>query len=245
MGIVDEDIVAVRAATDIVAVVTEYTQLRRSGQRWVGLCPFHGEKTPSFSVNQELGLYYCFGCQAKGDVITFVREIEHLDFVGAVEWLAGRAGITLRYTDKDEGEGRKRRGTAGRGHGAGRRVVPRAAARRLPTPRRPAATCASAGSTATRSARYQLGWAPDDWDALVKALRLPNDVLRDTGLGFLNRNGTARQDFVPRPGPVPDLRRQRRRRSASAGGSCPAATARSTRTRRRPRSTRSRRCSTG
>jgi len=82
MGIVDEDIVALRDATDIVAVITRYTQLRRSGQRWVGLCPFHGEKTPSFNVNQELGLYRCWGCQVRGDVITFVREMEHLDFVG-------------------------------------------------------------------------------------------------------------------------------------------------------------------
>ena len=67
------------------------------------------EKTPSFSVNQELGLYRCWGCQVRGDVITFVREVEHLDFVGAVELLAGWAGITLRYSDKDEGESRKRR----------------------------------------------------------------------------------------------------------------------------------------
>ncbi len=109
MGIVDDDIVAVREATDIVGVITKYTQLRRSGQRWVGLCPFHAEKTPSFNVNQELGLYRCWGCQVRGDVITFIREVEHLDFVGAVELLAGWAGITLRYSDKGEGETRKRR----------------------------------------------------------------------------------------------------------------------------------------
>ena len=128
MGIVDDDIVAVREATDIVAVITKYTQLRRSGQRWVGLCPFHAEKTPSFSVNQELGLYRCWGCQVRGDVITFVREVEHLDFVGAVELLAGWAGITLRYSDKGEGESRKRRARLVRGRRAGGRLVPRAAA---------------------------------------------------------------------------------------------------------------------
>ena len=83
MGIVDEDIARVRAASDIVAVVTQHTQLRKVGQRWSGLCPFHNEKSPSFSVNAQEGLYYCFGCQASGDIITFVREIEHLDFVGA------------------------------------------------------------------------------------------------------------------------------------------------------------------
>ncbi|MDH4077775.1 MAG: CHC2 zinc finger domain-containing protein, partial [Acidimicrobiia bacterium] len=99
MGIVDEDIARVREATDMVAVVSEYTQLRRVGRRWNGLCPFHVERSPSFSVNAEEGLYYCFGCGVRGDVITFVQDKELLDFVGAVEWLANKAHIALRYTD--------------------------------------------------------------------------------------------------------------------------------------------------
>src|SRR5271156_1581456 len=103
MGIVDEDIAKVRAATDFVAIVSEHLALRRVGARWSGLCPFHVEKSPSFSVNAEEGLYYCFGCGAKGDIITFVREIEHLDFVEAVEKLAARAGISLRYDDAATG----------------------------------------------------------------------------------------------------------------------------------------------
>ena len=101
MGIVDEDIARVREAADIVAVISEHVQLKRVGRRWAGLCPFHSEKSPSFSVNAEQGLYYCFGCGAKGDVITFVREIDHLDFAAAVERLAAGSGITLRYTDAD------------------------------------------------------------------------------------------------------------------------------------------------
>src|SRR5918992_3491850 len=109
MGIVDEDIERVRAASNLVDIAQEHLALRRVGRRWVGLCPFHAEKTPSFSVNAEEGLYFCFGCQAKGDVITFVREIEHLDFVGAVEALAARAGIHLRYTDRSESRERQRR----------------------------------------------------------------------------------------------------------------------------------------
>ena len=108
MGILDEDVVRVRETADIVAVISQHTQLKRVGQRWSGLCPFHNEKSPSFSVNSTDGLYYCFGCRASGDVITFVREIEHLDFVGAVEWLAAKSGITLRYTEKNESESRKR-----------------------------------------------------------------------------------------------------------------------------------------
>ena len=70
MGIADDDIVHVRQSSDIVAVISEHVALKRVGRRWQGLCPFHAEKSPSFSVNQEDGLYYCFGCGAKGDVIT-------------------------------------------------------------------------------------------------------------------------------------------------------------------------------
>ena len=103
MGIVDEDIARVRATTDFVALASEHLALKRVGNRWVGLCPFHAEKSPSFSLNSELGFYYCFGCGAKGDVITFVREVEHLEFVEAVERLAGRAGISLRYDDQGGG----------------------------------------------------------------------------------------------------------------------------------------------
>src|SRR4249920_749844 len=100
MGILDEDVARVRDETDLVALVSEHLALKRVGRRYVGLCPFHQEKTPSFNVNPEMARYYCFGCNASGDAISFVRELEHLDFVDAVERLASRAGITLRYDDK-------------------------------------------------------------------------------------------------------------------------------------------------
>ena len=109
MGIVDEDVRRVRDQTDIVRLITQHTQLKKAGRQWSGLCPFHGEKTPSFSVNAEKGVFYCFGCQIKGDAIDFVREMEHLDFAGAVEYLAAKANISLRYTDRDEGRSRSRR----------------------------------------------------------------------------------------------------------------------------------------
>ncbi len=188
VGIVDEDIVAVRAATDIVAVISKYTQLRRSGQRWVGLCPFHGEKTPSFNVNQELGLYRCWGCQVRGDAITFVREIEHLDFVAAVELLAGWAGITLRYSDRDEGEGRKRRARLVAAVGA---AVDWYHERLLSAPDASAARkyLRSRGLSGDEVRAFRIGWAPEAWDELVKALKLPDDIVRDAGLGYLNRSG--------------------------------------------------------
>ncbi len=87
------------AAADIVEVVSQRTALRKSGARYTGRCPFHDERTPSFSVNAVDKLYYCFGCGAKGDVITFVRETESLDFVGAIEWLADRFRVQLEYEE--------------------------------------------------------------------------------------------------------------------------------------------------
>jgi len=185
VGIVDEDIAKVRDATDIVAVVSEHVQLKRVGRRWTGLCPFHSEKSPSFSVNAEQGLYYCFGCGAKGDAITFVRETDHLDFAAAVERLAAGSGVTLRYTDSHEGDKRKQRS---------RLVEAMAAAtdfyhqRLLTAPDAAAARkyLRSRGFSGDEVRHYQLGWAPDAWDTLVKALPFPRDVLVDAGLAFIN-----------------------------------------------------------
>jgi DNA primase len=89
----------VKAAADMVEVVGARTQLRKVGARWTGRCPFHEERTPSFSVNAADKLFYCFGCGMKGDLITFVKETEGLDFVGAIEWLAERYRIPLAYEE--------------------------------------------------------------------------------------------------------------------------------------------------
>jgi DNA primase len=86
-------------AADMVEVVSGRTQLRRVGARYTGLCPFHEERTPSFSVNPQDKLFYCFGCGQGGDLITFVRETEQLDFAQAVEWLAERYRVTLEYEE--------------------------------------------------------------------------------------------------------------------------------------------------
>jgi DNA primase len=96
----DSSVQDVRAAADIVEVVSGRTQLRRaSGSRYTGRCPFHEERTPSFSVNPVDKLFYCFGCGKGGDLIDFVRETENLDFVGAVEWLAERFRVQLEYEE--------------------------------------------------------------------------------------------------------------------------------------------------
>jgi len=95
----DESVEAVKAAANIVELVEARVRLRKVGGRYSGLCPFHQEKTPSFSVSPDRGTYHCFGCGVGGDSISFVRETESLDFVGAIEWLAERFRVPLEYED--------------------------------------------------------------------------------------------------------------------------------------------------
>ncbi len=95
----DTSVDAVKAAANIVDLVEARTRLRKVGGRYTGLCPFHQEKTPSFSVSPDRGTYHCFGCGVGGDSISFVREIEGLDFVGAIEWLADRFNVELEYEE--------------------------------------------------------------------------------------------------------------------------------------------------
>lgn len=102
----------VKQVADIVSVVSEYVQLTNRGVNWFGCCPFHSEKTPSFSVNVDRKFYHCFGCKASGNVIKFVQEIEKISFPEAIERLAKRYGVELHYDDgeyvPDESEKRKK-----------------------------------------------------------------------------------------------------------------------------------------
>jgi DNA primase len=197
VGILDEDVARVREATNMVAVVSEHIALKRVGRRYQGLCPFHAEKTPSFSVNPELGLYHCFGCGAGGDAIRFVREVEHLDFATAVERLAAKAGITLRYDDAAVGRDRQRRD---------RLVEATAAAvafyHRLLL-EDPGAGVArkylrSRGFDGDVARAFSLGWSPDSYDALSLHLQRDKKFARqdvlDAGLAFVNRVNKL-QDF--------------------------------------------------
>ena len=197
MGIHDEDVAAVRAASDIVAIVTEYTPLRRVGRQWTGLCPFHTEKTPSFSVNPNENVFYCFGCQAQGDVFDFVMQKEQVDFPTAVERLAGKAGVTLRYTDRSEGESRKRRA----------KLVD-TMARAVAWYHERLLTGSDAGAARSYLRErgldgavvrdFQIGWAPDAWDALTRALRLDKDLGEGTGLARVNSRGRLNDHFRAR-----------------------------------------------
>jgi DNA primase len=197
MAIVEEDIERVRSAVSLVDVVSPYVQLKRVGRNHVGLCPFHAERTGSFNVRDEVGRYHCFGCGASGDVFRFVQEVEHVDFVAAVEQLAAKAGVTLHYTSGGEGRDRQRRKALLE---AMERAVEWYHQRLLTAAdARPARDYLRSREIDGAAARqFRLGWAPDEWDALATGLGAPERVLRDTGLAFVNRRDRLQDTFRAR-----------------------------------------------
>ncbi|HXQ43233.1 MAG TPA: DNA primase [Acidimicrobiales bacterium] len=193
MAIPEEDVARVRAATDIVALIGEHAALKRQGTRWVGLCPFHQEKSPSFSVNAEEGLYYCFGCQRSGDAISFVRDVEHVDFVEAVRRLADRCGVTITEDAAVTAE-RQRRTPL---YDAMTKAVDFYHQRLLAAPDGGPARdyLRSRGYDGDVVRAFKLGWAPEGWDALASHLKVSEKVLTDSGLGFVNRRGRRQDAF--------------------------------------------------
>lgn len=167
-------------ATDLVALVGASTTLKKAGASWKGLCPFHTEKTPSFHVHPAKGFYYCFGCGAKGDAITFVRETERLEFPEAVAYLARRAGITLPE---------RRRGTrVDRSRETRINEALTAAAsffrEQLPKHAEASALLQRRGIDAADAAAFGFGAAPDAWDRLKTELSdaFTEEVLVESGV---------------------------------------------------------------
>jgi DNA primase len=197
MGIVDEDIERLRSTVSIVDTVQQYVALKRVGRNWVGLCPFHAEKSGSFNVREETGRYKCFGCDKGGDVFTFIQEIEHLDFPGAVEHLAAKVGIQLNYTTTGQSKERARRKQLVEAMDAAvewyhQRLLndPDARAARDYLRRR--------GLAGDIARQFKLGWAPDDWDALSRGLGASPDVLQAVGLAFRNKRNKMQDSFRAR-----------------------------------------------
>jgi DNA primase len=178
----------------IVDLISQHVQLKRTGRNWVGLCPFHAERTPSFNVREETGRYRCFGCDKSGDVFTFVQEIDHADFVGAVESLANRAGIQLTDATAGQSKARERRK---RLVAAMQQAVEWYHERLLKGSDARAARdyLRGRGLAGDVARQFKLGWAPDDWDALARESGIAADLLRDNGLAFKNKAGRMQDAF--------------------------------------------------
>jgi DNA primase len=196
--IVKDDIDALRHQADIVAVVGEYTTLKRAGRAYKGLCPFHTEKTPSFTVTPDGNFYNCFGCGVSGDIYDFLMRIEGLEFPEAVESLARRSGFQLRY---EQMSSRERRAVGERT----RLVAATAAARDFLVAQLYADEgkvardyLRSRGFTRADAEAFEVGFAPNRFDAMTRALvdqGVPEDDLITAGLSARTDRGGLRDRF--------------------------------------------------
>lgn len=180
LDITDSVLAELRSAADIVAVIGDHTKLKKAGRSWKGLCPFHSERTPSFTVDRDKGLYHCFGCGVGGDVIHFVRQIDRLDFPEAVEALASRFGVSIPLRER-RGPRDQRRDRLFEAVGAAQRFY----AERLSRPDNAAAKYLESRSVPSEMWKtLSLGHAPDTWDSLATALSgaFPQDLLIEAGL---------------------------------------------------------------
>ncbi len=189
----DSDIAAVRDRVRIDEVIGEYVALRSAGAgTQKGLCPFHDEKTPSFTVRPSHGTFHCFGCAEHGDAIAFVQKIEVIGFVEAVERLADRVGIQLTYEGGGIGQQRDR-GTKTRLLEANKRAAEFYAAQlRTPEAAPAMAFLTSRGFDAAAAQRFGCGYAPSGWDALTKHLLAAGfsfDELEKAGLSRQGQRG--------------------------------------------------------
>ena len=156
------------ARNDIVDVVSGYVRLgKRSGANLFGLCPFHSEKTPSFSVSPDKQIYHCFGCGKGGGVINFIMEIENLSFPEAVAFLARRANMPLPEQENDR-ESEKRARMLALNREAARFFYEQLSS---PAGERARAYMAGRGISRATATNFGLGAAPDEWSSLEQAMR--------------------------------------------------------------------------
>ncbi|ACY18861.1 DNA primase [Haliangium ochraceum DSM 14365] len=188
MGLIPEDTVhEIRERADIVAVIGDHVSLRKAGRNHKGLCPFHHEKTPSFNVNGDKRFFYCFGCQKKGDVFTFVMEYEGKSFTEAAETLASRFGISIPESRPESPALRRQRGERSRMLEINALATEFFAAV-LRDPERGApgrAYLAERGIDEATANSFQLGYAPDQWRELGEFLerkRVPAELAAKVGL---------------------------------------------------------------
>lgn len=207
MPLPDEFLDELKARSDISDIASSYVSLKRRGRNLVGLCPFHGEKTPSFNIYPENGSFYCFGCGAGGDVITFVRKIENLDYIDAVKFLAQRAGMDMPENSYDSSMSELRRRIFEANREAGRfyysTLYTAAGKSGLDYLR-------GRGLSERTIKRFGLGFSPDNRFALVDHLRSkgfkPQELVA-ANLVYQNSNGNISDRFYNRVMfPIIDLR---------------------------------------
>ncbi len=184
---------------DITDVVSQYVQLTKKGGNLFGLCPFHNEKTPSFSVSPEKQIYHCFGCGKGGGVVNFIMEIENLSFPEAVKFLADRAGMTVPEDGQDQELPRLRKRMLELNKEAARWFHAQLSE---PAGQKAAAYLQKRRISRKTAVNFGLGYAPDSWDSLLKAmgeLGFDSDELIRAGLASRGKTaGSAYDKFRDR-----------------------------------------------
>lgn len=192
--IADADLDELRQKVDIVEIAQQYMKIRKVGRTVKALCPFHSEKSPSFSIEPAKGVYYCFGCGKGGDVISLVRELEQMDFVEAVETLARKTGITLHYEQLSP-QDRQRFKVRNRLIDAHREALEYYHAHLMKSAEAKKARDYLTGRKLTPDSirHFKVGWSPSGWDSLAKHLKgkgFTEDELTEAGLGLRTEKGT-------------------------------------------------------
>ncbi len=193
MPVAGSIIAEIQAKVDLLAYVSQYVTLKRRGREYVGLCPFHAEKTPSFSLNAEKQVWHCYGCDAGGDIITFVRRYENIEFVEALRMLAARAGIELR----ESGEAKRHRSEREAIYEANA-VAKSYFAAALAKSAKALAYAERRGIEDATLRAFAVGYAPDDWEGLTSALLragVDADVALRAGLISRRQQGQGHCDF--------------------------------------------------
>ena len=183
MAFIDQNVIEeIKARNDIEQVVSAYVSLKRAGSNMVGLCPFHSEKGPSFTVFTGEQSFYCFGCGVGGDVITFIRRIENLDYPSAVEFLAKRVGITVQRSNDDKNEALRREKTLKMN-----KLAAKFYHERLLSPEGAQALqyLQERGFTMPLIKHFGLGFAPDDFSSLTELLRSNGYTAEEMSDAFL------------------------------------------------------------
>ena len=186
MNIPQHIIEEILARIDMVELVSEHVSLRRRGQNYFGLCPFHAEKSPSFSVNPAKGIFHCFGCKAGGNAITFLIQHDNLSFTEAIEELANRAGIELPKDTARSTKEATEQELLIRANEIAQDFFHRTLIdRKIPGTKLAWDFLESRALSKEAVETYQLGYAPDEWDGLLKhalAKKIPQKILQRAGL---------------------------------------------------------------
>lgn len=188
MRIPEDTIQEIKAQTDIVELISQYVDLKKRGKNWLGLCPFHSEKTPSFTVSQEKQFFHCFGCGAGGDAISFLMKRDNLTYPEAIRALAARKGIVIQGDEREAERASRRESLT-----ALNRLAAQYYYKNLLTERRPKAVLEERGVGYEAINHFLIGYAHDAWDGLTKHLQEKGASTEDAvAIGLLGQSDNGR-----------------------------------------------------